>query len=42
MERTDGVETFVGIDAHSKQCSIRAISSKGGFAEGEAPTKRWP
>ena len=29
MERTDGVETFVGIDAHSKQCSIKAISRQG-------------
>lgn len=29
MERTDGVETFVGIDAHSKQCSIKAITRQG-------------
>jgi len=29
MERTDGVETFVGIDAHSKHCSIKAISRQG-------------
>jgi len=29
MEPTDGVETFVGIDAHSRQCSIKAISKQG-------------
>jgi len=29
MERTQGVRSFVGIDAHSKQCSIKAISAQG-------------
>jgi hypothetical protein len=29
MEKTDGVETFVGIDAHSRQCSIKAITRQG-------------
>jgi len=39
MERTDGVETFVGIDAHSKQCSIKAISRQGeALREVDAPT----
>lgn len=29
MEHTKGVKTFVGIDAHSGQCSIKAISDQG-------------
>jgi transposase len=29
MERTEGVVTFVGIDAHSVKCSIKAISRQG-------------
>ena len=29
METTVGVATFVGIDAHSKNCSIKAISMQG-------------
>jgi transposase len=29
MESTEGVRTFVGIDAHSGQCSIKAISDQG-------------
>ena len=40
MERTDGVETFVGIDAHSKQCSIKAISRQGEeLLQVDVPTK---
>ena len=30
MEKRDGVRTFVGIDAHASQCSIKAISFDGG------------
>ena len=29
MERTDGVETFLGIDAHGNQCSIKGVSRQG-------------
>lgn len=29
MEITEGVSSFVGIDAHSKHCSIKAISAQG-------------
>lgn len=29
MENTNGVETFVGIDAHSEKCSIKAVSRQG-------------
>ena len=40
MERTNGVETFVGIDAHSKQCSIKAISRQGDtLRELDVPTR---
>ena len=40
MERTDGVETFVGIDAHSKQCSIKAITRQGEeLREVDVPTR---
>jgi transposase len=40
MERTDGVETFVGIDAHSKQCSIKAIARQGeALREVDVPTR---
>jgi transposase len=40
MERTDGVETFVGIDAHSLQCSIKAISRQGeDLRKMDVPTK---
>jgi transposase len=40
MEKTDGVETFVGIDAHSRQCSIKAISRQGeALLEKDVPTR---
>ncbi len=29
MEKTDGVVTFVGIDAHSRQCSIKGVTRQG-------------
>jgi len=29
MEIIQGVNTFVGIDAHSEKCSIKAVSQQG-------------
>ncbi len=42
MENNVKVRTFVGIDAHSRHCSIKAIDNQGGFLlEVEIPTTRY-
>jgi transposase len=39
MERTEGVRSFVGIDAHSGHCSIKVLSAAGeNLAEFRVPT----
>ena len=41
MKELEGVETFVGIDAHSCRCSIKAISQEGmDVLVEDAPTER--
>jgi transposase len=40
MQETNNVKTFVGIDAHSRQCSIKAIGVQGEkILEQEVPTQ---
>jgi transposase len=40
MQETSSVKTFVGIDAHSRQCSIKAIGEQGeSLLEAEVPTR---
>ena len=40
MQETNNVKTFVGIDAHARQCSIRAIGEQGeNLLVKEVPTR---